>query len=394
MIPKSKPEVLQIIIITIITLIALEVMARLIFGKPPSTPETQIADNVLNHKWKPNLKYIDRSRSIPYHLDTNVQSWVEEYDLLRTKPENTLRIFYVGDSNTLGVVEPGKKMVDLVEKGLNSKLERSGKKIEVINTGTSSYSPILYYLLIKNEVLKYSPDIVVINVDMTDIRDDIHYKSLATFDKEGLPIAVVAEDPQRQKGYVLVPQGTIKFTRGQIIRDKLHEFLKTNSALSYHFENLIFSLPKPEFIKRMYKKPEVPKAVDYESGTWYKDNWSDDLAKDVDYSMFILENTSKLLKENKVKVVLSGVPHYPQFTGEWSDRPHEELAQTAKKTGVPYLHSYQEVKKRVPKTEISNLYWKEDPYHLNEEGNRIWAQIQLDFLLDPKNNLFSINSFK
>ena len=44
---------------------------------------------------------------------------------------------------------------------------------------------------------------------------------------------------------------------------------------------------------------------------------------------------------------------------------------------------------KIPKfgSEISEYYWSYDGTHFNRAGNKIWAEAQLDFLLDPSNNL-------
>ena len=63
-------------------------------------------------------------------------------------------------------------------------------KIEVINAGTMSYSPILYYILIRYFITDYSPDLIVVNVDMTDSFDDWEYRRNLILDDAGNPWAV------------------------------------------------------------------------------------------------------------------------------------------------------------------------------------------------------------
>ncbi|MEK7256531.1 MAG: hypothetical protein AAB316_17380, partial [Bacteroidota bacterium] len=103
------------------------------------------AHPILHHTWKPYIRFLDQNRSEPYYLVTNGNRWVEEYDIPTQKEARTFRIFFVGDSNVQGVVAPENKMVEVVEKKLNQSVAPD-VKIEVINTGTSSYSPALYYL--------------------------------------------------------------------------------------------------------------------------------------------------------------------------------------------------------------------------------------------------------
>ncbi len=85
--------------------------------------------------------------------------------------------------------------------------------------------------------------------------------------------------------------------------------------------------------------------------------------------------------------MITGVPHYPQYTGEWSSRPHDVLEEVAKAKEVPFLNSYEMIKDKITITEETKFYWTEDPTHFNIEGNRVWAESQIEFLKDIKSNL-------
>ncbi len=63
------------------------------------------------------------------------------------------------------------------------------------------------------------------------------------------------------------------------------------------------------------------------------------------YSMRVLSAAITFWRERGVPVVVTGVPHYLQYEGSWSTRPHAVLARTT-----------------------------------TEAGNRIWAEAQLAFL--------------
>jgi len=126
-----------------------------------------MADPVMHHTYIPSSS----PKGLPYTLHINSQSWPEDHDIEQRKPAGVYRIFMVGDSNTQGYVDPQARWVTIVGKELNKRARRDGPsktRYEVINAGRVSYSPLLYYLHIKNQILSYSPDLVVINVDMTD----------------------------------------------------------------------------------------------------------------------------------------------------------------------------------------------------------------------------------
>jgi len=338
-------------------------------GALPSQCES---DPVYNHVWRPSMRQVDAYRSIPYVLVTNKQRWVEEYDVAEKKPVGTFRIFYVGDSNVQGVVDTPYKMVKIVEKGLNSRSKKI--KFEVINTGTSSFSILQYYLLIKYTLLKYAPDLVVLNIDMTDASDDEFYRRLARRDEKGEILGIA---PSGGRKYVLTPIGSFHegdfFPAWMIRRSSLIELL--NGRL----QNLVIKIGTFVWMRR--------------PTNWLAREWSEKTVKDVDASMDVLMAAIELLKSNGVKVCLTGVPHYRQYTGEWSVKPHEVLKSVAEKERIPYLNSYQTLKYKITGTPQERFYWSNDPCHFNREGNRIWAQAQLDFLSDPENRLLPSDFF-
>ncbi len=67
-------------------------------------------------------------------------------------------------------------------------------RFEVINTGTASYSPVIYYILLRHYLLPYEPDLVVLAVDMTDDYDDHVYRESLIRDSGGNPWAAPPND--------------------------------------------------------------------------------------------------------------------------------------------------------------------------------------------------------
>jgi lysophospholipase L1-like esterase len=333
----------------------------------------ELPDPVLHHKWAPSRTTSDRARSIAYPLTINAQSWVETYDVIREKPPRVCRIFYVGDSTVQGVVAPEHKMVELVEKGLNA----AGAEVryEVVNTGTSSYSFLLYYLLIKTQLLEYDPDLVVINIDMTDVVNDYVYrKSVMTQDGEIVGVRPPEEDFRFR--YATTPEGVV--SRHEL--PWLRQWFVRHSGLAYYLERLAE--------RKQWQQIKTGLNLD-ESANWLKQEWTPEIRRNVDQSLSVLADTIRLLKKHQVKVLVTGVPHYGQYTGTLSAQPHAALNQVAEAEGVPYLNSYNALEGVIKGSRQSDYYWAEDPSHFNIEGNRIWAEAQLGFLLDPANGLLS-----
>jgi hypothetical protein len=64
-----------------------------------------------------------------------------------------------------------------VENTVSNKLEErlnqgSATRYEVVNAGTSSYSPHLNYVRLREELHQLQPDAVIVNIDQTDLYDD------------------------------------------------------------------------------------------------------------------------------------------------------------------------------------------------------------------------------
>ena len=193
---NMRKRILFSIIIFVFSFSVLEIISRIyvrtvLVQKTPSAIQKIMNDPILHHKWIPSKKIIEAPKDIPsFLIITNKQSWLEDYDVTIEKPDDTFRIFYLGDSTVQGLVNSPFRMVQIVEKKLNDKYKKQDMKFEVINTGTSSYSFLQYYLLIKTQLLKYSPDLIVINIDMTDVVNDACYRRLILVDEEGNPAAI------------------------------------------------------------------------------------------------------------------------------------------------------------------------------------------------------------
>ncbi|MDP7039971.1 MAG: SGNH/GDSL hydrolase family protein [Myxococcota bacterium] len=105
-----------------------------------------------------------------------------------------VRILILGDSFTEAGTSPLDKTAATI---LEQKLNRENvtpAHVRVINAGQVSYSPILEYLFLKETLLDLKPDIVLLNLDMTDVQDDYIYSSIAEYDDQGLPLAVPKRD--------------------------------------------------------------------------------------------------------------------------------------------------------------------------------------------------------
>lgn len=84
----------------------------------------------------------------------------------RIKPASTYRIAAVGDSCTFGMAVD---LQDTWPKQLEKELRRSKASVEVINFGVMGYNTTQEAEIIREKVLGYSPDLIVIGYSLNDI---------------------------------------------------------------------------------------------------------------------------------------------------------------------------------------------------------------------------------
>jgi hypothetical protein len=96
----------------------------------------------LHHIWRPNGRQdhfewtrSDPRYSKPYMHVYNDQGWIERYDVVKEKPSNVYRIFYLGDSFTEGTVPMEQSVPSVVEAALNKRQTRNAWQFEVITFG-------------------------------------------------------------------------------------------------------------------------------------------------------------------------------------------------------------------------------------------------------------------
>lgn len=136
-------------------------------------------DPLVNHSLKPNSRGVLGSREYRVHYKINSFGCRDnEYPLKH--PENTHRILVVGDSFAEGYgMDIKDTFIKITERDWNK--NHPGKRIEIINCGVMSYSPILEYIWLRERGLKLDPDMVALFLDQSDLQDDYIYSKSTTF---------------------------------------------------------------------------------------------------------------------------------------------------------------------------------------------------------------------
>lgn len=108
------------------------------------------------------------------------------------KPPGTRRILMLGDSFTMGKgVEDDQTFSVLVEKELQARLAScGGGTVEVLNAGVDSYTPLLSYIQFSRELVRLAPDLVILNLDHSDLVQEQAYRRQAVRNQDGEIVAV------------------------------------------------------------------------------------------------------------------------------------------------------------------------------------------------------------
>ena len=154
---------------------------------PPLVP-----DEYRHHRMVPNSYSSFRQRDFKYIQRVN-NVGMRGHDVLVQKPPDTYRILMLGDSFTMGKgVEDQETFSVLVERSLRKKLAACGSKnsIEVLNGGVDSYAPILSYIALTRDFAALGPDMVVLNLDLSDLVQEAAYRQVARRSDSGEIIGV------------------------------------------------------------------------------------------------------------------------------------------------------------------------------------------------------------
>ena len=160
------------------------------------------SDATLHHRFIPGAT--GRYQSTEFNTSYRISSaGLRDREFAVPKPAGTFRILMLGDSFTEG---DGVEAQDTFSKRLESMLAgRFGEgRVEVVNAGVGSYSPLLEFLYLTKSGLALAPDMVILNYDLSDAFDDITYSKLTRFSPDGVPLGAAAPEAEGENPGILV----------------------------------------------------------------------------------------------------------------------------------------------------------------------------------------------
>ncbi|MBI1976647.1 MAG: hypothetical protein HYS56_03975 [Candidatus Omnitrophica bacterium] len=154
---------------------------------------------VYHHTLVPGIHHLHISENSfldrRYLMSVNRDRLRRETEVSLEKQNGLCRILALGDSFTEGKgVNDHETFCSRLEEYLNAD-KKNNRKYEVLNSGVDSYAPVLEYLYLKTDGIRFNPDLVLLFFDMSDLANTNGYLKRTVWDQEGNIIAV---SPQRQ----------------------------------------------------------------------------------------------------------------------------------------------------------------------------------------------------
>lgn len=220
---------------------------------------------------RPNAEWTQRAEGFA-EVKTNSRGF-RDGEWSKEKPADTIRIAVLGDSFTEAAqVAEEERFTELLEKHLSDEDAFRGKKIEVMNFGTSGYGTAQQVMTWRHEVKQYSPDFVVLAfLTGNDIRNNseklegdpirpyfIEQDGQLTLDEtfrdEQLPATRLIG--LKAASYSRVAQVAYAAFRGIRAKRKLDQIKKSSPAEAKVVE---LGLAEPGLSTWVYSKPENEK---------------------------------------------------------------------------------------------------------------------------------------
>lgn len=347
-------------------------------GKTNSDIRSFVPDKIVHHRMPPD--WIIRNYA-PGNADVLLKTnSLGQLEIVSPEgnDKSKFRILMLGDSFTLGAnVKNELCACYLLGKYLNDSMNNG---YEVINLGVDSYAPILEYLQLKENIDTMKPDMVIMNVDMSDIVQEYFYRRNGKFDEEGEPLAVDGfTDYQKQKVTIKA-----RFT-------------------NWVYQNLFITTVLIELLDKHFEKGVAVENLDLGNAVMRSNQFllqhtlkdSSLSLEDFNKFMSMIEDSilraKKLCDEYDAQFILTVYPWGHQVNDrEWvpgkyeflpesyevSDRTVNELASFSKKDGIPFLNAFPDFRAYKGK---EPLYYQHD-MHFTPAGQELWAKSLDKFL--------------
>ncbi len=332
---KQKNLIALVVSIALILFLA-EMMLRFVVIGPPlkETPNSMhIPLNTSERLWglKPNEEGIQAGA----YYRINSQGF-RDYEYSQKKPAGVYRIAVIGDSVTFG---KGVLLEDTYTKILEKELPSlCNKKIEVLNFGVYGYNTEQEVAVIKEHVLKYHPDMIIMLYTLND--PDVEFQFILSRVEEKKTVSGSVKKFLNDHIYLYKIAARIYYTQSQIKKNK------NLSILTFYPKLHNKSYPGWKMVEQKFSE------------------------------------MSDLSRYERIPIVLFIQPELYKLSGEYPFAAiHAQVIAEAKARGIPAYDLFPYFKGGNPRElRVSNF----EDRHPNKRGHKIIAEGIMDIL--AKNN--------
>lgn len=318
--------------------------------------------------WGPNI----------YDYYTNSLGFKDKSNRDIPLASNKHRIVFIGDSFTEGVgIDYEQTFVGLIDETL------SKKKVEVLNAGVKSYSPIIYWkkvrYLIENIGLKF--DQLVVFLDIGDAQDEAIYYCL---DESG-NVKYNARKLEQSNCKLVKDENENYYG---ILLNRFKTSIDNNSILTRTVLQKIYHIIYTK--EKAVPQVALPFLADknnsqykYSRAAWTIDNklYQEYGKQGLGEMKFYMDKLNDMLKKNDIKLTVAVYPWPIQIAADdlnsiqatfWSD--------WCRRRGVNFINYFPYFvtgKSKEDRMQIINKYYTKNDVHFNKAGHRLIADVFL-----------------
>ena len=300
-----------------------------------------------------------------YNKFTNSESCYESVDI--SDNLNKELIIITGDSFTEGY-----HYEDSISAKLNKK--NTNKNQLAFNCSSSSYAIHPIFVRLQLEIINFKPSIYVLNIDPTDVFDDVvRYSS-------------VAEYLDQEKTY---PIKLHRFKKNRLT--PIGSYLRKKSIFFNHLvERLDFMRVLFGLTNEISDEDFIGSTLTYENiYSYYNEDYrTKDKIDDINKYLNILESFSEYLESNNVKLIISIYPFREHFADvssleslglfKFDDFFFKKIQEFTLNNNIDLINAYEYFKDY--NEDLNNIYFKNDQ-HFNINGQRIWTDFVSESIL-------------
>ena len=324
--------------------------------------DLSLLSDTLNHKPNPSEGYDEYGIQIDNSRPSQFPAGVHPFTVL-----------FMGDSFMQGL-DPEHSIPAYI-KDYFDKAEPGGKPILLLNAGYSSYSPAIYIPQAKKLIPHTKPDLVVVDIDETDLVDDYaNYRPLITRDQNGKIIGVKASPVYRAKvlGFTELRKQPVYMVR----------FIGKGMLKAWiYFANRAY---QKKHKAKYYEDPASDRDMrfSYNLAPAFDPSSSEEkYAPEIEFFRTTVDElleTLILLLGGPDKVLILYHPHLnhltPDFRGVlWKSYVSPVVEEATSRHGIDFYNAADDLSKRFGLA--PGRYYLEGNMHFNEEGLKIYAEL-------------------